>query len=80
MMDQDEIRSRVSIPGGGARDSDRDGAAVTAKADDADYFRNRAKWHAQRAAVTTDISAGVLHRTFATLYVARADALPDTND
>lgn len=80
MMDEDEMQSRASSAAArSARnidpDGDFDGEPAFARADDADYFRGRAEWHDRRASVTTDVSASMLHRTFASLYAARADAL-----
>ena len=80
MMDEDEMQSGASTTaargaGAGSLDSDDDGERMISSTGDADYFRGRAEWHDRRASVTTDVSASMLHRTFASLYAARADAL-----
>lgn len=38
------------------------------------YFQARAQWHRNRAELTSDTGARVLHRKFATLYEARAQS------
>ena len=81
MMDEDEMQSGANFPAArgaaaGSPARDGEGEQVMTTTGDADYFRGRAEWHDHRASVTTDVSASMLHRTFASLYAARADALP----